>query len=57
MRVLNFFRRLKKSLDRYLHEISMFTFIIFPQGYLSRAPKLNVPKIGILVSKRTLNTP
>ena len=54
MRVLNFFRRLKK---KYLHEISMFTFIIFPQGYLTRAPKLNVPKIGILVSKRTLNTP
>ena len=44
--------------EKYLHEVYMFTFIIFfPQAYLIWALKLDVPKIGILLSKRILNTP
>ena len=41
--------------EKYLHEISMFTFTknFFSQDYQIWAPKLDVPKIGILLFKRT----
>ena len=41
--------------ERYLHEISIFIFtnVCFLQAYLIWAPKLDAPKTGIPLAKRT----
>ena len=57
IRIVHFFGMLKKE-KKHLHEMSMFTFRNFsPQAYLIWAPKLDVPKIGVILSKWTQNTP
>ena len=59
MRVVHFFGMLKK--EKYLHKIFMFTCLLsqknFSHAYLVWGPKLDVPKISILLSKPTKNTP
>ena len=45
-------------MEKYLHEISMVTFTnLFSQAYLILASKLDVPKIGIPLSKWTQYIP
>ena len=44
--------------EEYLHEVSTYTFTnFFLQTYLIWAAKLDVPKIGILLSERNQKTP